>query len=553
MDCESPKELQVVRPALTVTKRDHAYQYNPRKKRGLCERAGERARESCRCERGRAWEAVTARLPILSWLPRYDARAAFMGDAISGVTVAIMHIPQGMAYALLGGLPPVVGLYMAFFPLLMYVVMGTSPHISIGTSAVVSILMGQAVGDLSSSTEESPQGNQNESLLRDVVNGTSLTYTPVQVATTLSFAVGFWQIVFGLLHLGDLFRKFLSDMLISGFTTGVAFHVLTSQVKSLFGIAVPRYNGPFNMIKTYMDVISKLLSANVAVMIISCITIVILVINNELIKPRVKKVTNLPIPIELMAVVAGTAASYFGELNKNYGVRVVGDIPTGLPSPSLPPFELLPRLVVTGFIVGLLGFTTTFSMATLLAKKNGYSVDATQELYAQGMSNVFGSFFSNGPVAVSMSRSLIQEGVGGVTLITPLITCVFILLILLFVGPLFETLPNCVLSSIIAVALKGMFVQFRELVALWPVSKLDALIWISSFLACVVVNIDYGLFVGIGVSIMVLLYRSQSPSLRRLGRVPGTDLYLDCDRYEATEEVTGVRVVSVSGPFRKLG
>ncbi|XP_037796739.1 solute carrier family 26 member 6-like [Penaeus monodon] len=543
-----PEELQVVRPALTVTKRDHTYQYNPGEKRGLCETLSNHVRESCRCDRDRAWGAVKAKLPILSWLPRYNFRTDFVGDVISGTTVAIMHIPQGMAYALLGGLPPVVGLYMAFFPVLMYVIMGTSPHVSMGTSAVISMMMGQAVGDLSSSIEErSPQGSRNESLVQDSVNGTSVTYTPIQVASALSLVVGFWQIVFGLLHLGEVFGRFLSDMLISGFTTGLAFQVLTSQVKSLFGISVPRHSGPFSIINTYVDIIGQLLSANVTVIIVSSITIIILVINNELIKPRVKKVTKLPIPIELLAVVAGTVASFFLDLRKNYNVRVVGDIPTGLPSPSVPPLELLPRLVVTGFIVGLVGYTTTFSMAKLFAKKKGYAVDATQELYAEGASNVFGCFFSNGPVAASMSRSLIQEGVGGVTLITPLISCVFILLILLFVGPLFETLPNCVLSSIIVVSLKGMFMQFHELAALWPVSKLDAIIWVSTFLTCVVINIDYGLFVGIGVSVLVLLSRSQSPSLRRLGRVPGTDLYLDCDKYATAQEIAGIRVVRIAG------
>ncbi|XP_047492270.1 solute carrier family 26 member 6-like isoform X2 [Penaeus chinensis] len=481
-----PEELQVVRPALTVTKRDHTYQYSPGEKRG-------------------------------------------------------------MAYALLAGLPPVAGLYMAFFPVLVYVLMGTSPHVSMGTSAVVSMMMGQAVGDLSSSTEGSPEGSRNESLIQDSANGTSETYTPLQVASALSLVVGVWQIVFGLLHLGEVFGRFLSDMLISGFTTGLAFQVLTSQVKSLFGISVPRHSGPFSIINTYVDIISQLLSANITVIIVSTITIIILVINNELIKPRVKKVTKLPVPIELMVVVAGTVASYFLDLNKNYNVRIVGDIPTGMPSASVPPLELLPRLVVTGFIVGLVGYTTTFSMAKLFAKQKGYTVDATQELYAEGASNVFGGFFSNGPVAASMSRSLIQESVGGVTLVTPLISSGFILLILLFVGPLFETLPNCVLSSIIVVSLKGMFMQFHELVALWPVSKLDAIIWVSTFLTCVVINIDYGLFVGIGVSVLVLLSRSQSPSLQRLGRVPGTDLYLDCDKYATAQEVAGIRVVRIGG------
>ncbi|KAG7166010.1 Solute carrier family 26 member 6-like 2, partial [Homarus americanus] len=314
-------------------------------------------------------------------------------------------------------------------------------------------------------------------------------------------------VLLAVVQLGEVFSMFLSDMLISGFTTGVAVHVVTSQVKYLFGISVPRFNGPFRLIYTYKEVVTRLTSANPMVMGLSALFM-------------------------LLVVVTGTAVSYLANLSNTYHVQVVGEIPTGLPSPSEPPLELLSRVAMDAFIIGVISYTTTFSMAKIFAKRQGYTVDAKQELYSQGASNLFGSFFSCGPMAAAMSRSLIQEAVGGVTLITSFISCLFILIVLLFIGPVFETLPNCVLSTIIVVSLKGLFLQFHDLAALWATSKLDALIWVVTFSVSVIVDIDYGLMAGVGMSLLVLLARNQCPPTARLGHA---------------EEVAGVRIFQFGG------
>ncbi|XP_071514884.1 prestin-like isoform X2 [Panulirus ornatus] len=547
-------DIRVVRPALTVAHRSQKYRCRDTDKRGVRVRVNGRVRTWCQCSRQRVWESMATRLPILDWLPRYSPRAALLGDFIGGATVGIMHIPQGMAYALLAGLPPITGLYMAFFPVLIYVFLGTSHHVSMGTFAVACLMMEKVVGELSTvepgGTASPPLSNATvEMPTNDSTFPDDLTtrYTSQQVAAVLALMVGIWEVSLAVVQLGELFSMFLSDMLVSGFTTGVAFHVLTSQVKYLFGVPVPRYNGPFKLIYTYWDLFQRLASVNPAVLIMSAVSIVILVFNNEVLKPRAKKYTNLPIPIELLVVVVGTAVSYLANLEGNYGVRVIGDIPTGLPTPSTPPVELLPDVAVDAFIIGVVGYTSTFSMSKIFARRQGYSVDATQELYAQGLSNMFGSFFSCGPMAASLSRSLIQEAVGAATLLTALISCVFIVLILLFVGPAFETLPNCVLASIIVVSLKALFLQLYDLVALWAVSRLDALIWLATFAVSVVVDIDYGLMVGVGVSLVVLLARSQRPPTARLGHIPHTDLYLDVAKYDMAVEVAGVRIFQFGG------
>lgn len=537
----------VVRPALTVSQRARDYHYQQQDKPGLAKTLQKKVRDSFACSGSCLKTSITSKLPILTWLPAYNPRDSLLGDIIAGVTIAIMHIPQGMAYALLAGLPPIIGLYMAFFPLLMYSILGTSRHCSMGTFAVVCLMTGKVVGDWST---QSSMPSEAASRAAEMMNNTSsgVEYTPVQVAAVVAFLIGIFQVVLGVLQLGSL-CVFLSDMLVSGFTTGAAVHVMTSQIKYLFGLQVQRYSGPLRIIYTYKDIISQVLHANPAAMVISGLTIATLAFNNEVLKPWVRTKTKIPVPIELLVVICGTVASYFGHLNQNYDIRIVGQIPTGIPSPALPPFELLPSVVVDCIVISIVAYTVSYSMAKIFAKRHNYQVDATQELYALGLSNVFGSFFGCGPIAASLSRSLIQEAVGGVTQITSFICCGLIVLVLLFIGPLFETLPNCVLSSIIVVALKGMFMQFLDLKRIWKVSRMDAAIWISAFLGVVIIDIDYGLLLGILVSLIVLLCRTQQPKTCRLGHIPNTDLYLDVSKYSAALEVPTVSIFHFGGPI----
>ncbi|XP_069945248.1 prestin isoform X2 [Cherax quadricarinatus] len=541
-------EMCVVRPTLNITQRASKYHYTPPHKLGLFESLQINSKKSCACSGRCLKSAITARVPILSWLPSYDFRSSLLGDVLSGITVAIMHIPQGMAFALLGGLPPITGIYMAFFPLLIYALLGSSRHCSMGSFAVVCLMTGKVVGELATSPDTDGasilSGNDTESLLMD----TRQTYTAVQVAAIVALMNGIVEIILGMLSVGSL-CVFLSDMLVSGFTTGAAFHVLTSQIKYLLGIQVPTYNGPLKIIHTYGGIFSQIMSSNPAEVVISAITISVMAINSEVLKPWFRKKTKIPIPIELIVVSIGTTVSYLANLYDVYHIRIVGEIPTGLPEPTLPPFELMPTVLVDSIVISVVAYVVSFSMARIFAKRHNYSIDANQELYALGASNVFGSFFGCAPIAVSLARSLIQEAAGGVTQITSFVCCFLLLFVLLFIGPVFETLPNAVLSSIIVVALKGMFMQVRDLKRVWGVSRPDAMIWLASFLGVVIIDIDYGLLLGIVTSLVVLLYRSQQPKTARLGRVPNTDVYLNVNKYSMTAEVPTVSIFQFIGPL----
>ncbi|XP_050304506.1 solute carrier family 26 member 6-like isoform X2 [Anthonomus grandis grandis] len=455
-----------------------------------------------------------------------------------------MHIPQGMAYAMLGNVPAVVGIYMAFFPVLIYFIFGTSKHNSMGTFSVACLMTGKAVIQFSDPAYFTSTGSTV-----NVDNSTTVEptgYSPIEVATAVTFIVALFQLGMYFLRLGAA-SALLSETLVSGFTTGAAVHVLVSQVKDLLGLNLPKFKGYFANVYIITAVIENIRDVNTTAIIISIVTITISAINNDHFKPLVAKVSPFPFPMELVAVVVGTLVSKYCYLHTNYGITIVGDIPVGLPTPTAPPFELLPSLVVDGITTAIVSYTINLSMALIFAQKLDYEVDANQELLAMGLSNVFGSFFSCMPVCASLSRSLIQQVVGGVTQIASIVSCLILLVVLLWIGPFFEPLPKAVLASIIVVALKGMFLQVLDFWKFWKLSKIDALVWIGTFITVVFIGIDIGLLCGVALSLATIFVLSFRPHTCLLGQVPSTDLYLDIARYKAAKEVEGIKIFHYSG------
>ncbi|XP_076240598.1 prestin isoform X2 [Calliopsis andreniformis] len=372
------------------------------------------------------------------------------------------------------------------------------------------------------------------------------TYTPMQVATAVTLMVGIYQIVMYIFHLG-IMSTLLSEPLVNSFTTGAAVYVLISQIKDLLGLKIPKQKGYFKLIFTLVDVFKEIQNTNLAAVIVSLITIICLVCNNELLKPWASKKCSMPIPIELIAVVSGTLISRYFCLSEKYNIQDVGDIPTGLPAPEIPTFDLLHLVAVDSIAITMVSYTITISMALIFAQKLNYKINSNQELLAMGLSNVFGSFFSCMPVSASLSRSLIQQTVGGRTQIASIISCLILLTILLWIGPFFEPLPRCVLASIIVVALKGMFQQASEFKKFWKLNKYDASIWIVTFLIVVIVNIDIGLLMGIIMSLAIILLQSIRPYTCLLGHIPKTDLYLDMSRFKAVVEIPGIKMFHYCG------
>ncbi|XP_076165070.1 prestin isoform X2 [Ptiloglossa arizonensis] len=492
------------------------------------------------------WKScMTSIFPSINWLRNYNWKESIMSDIISGLTVAVMHIPQGMAYALLGNVPPVVGIYMAFFPVLVYFFFGTSKHVSMGTFAVVCLMTGKTVMTYSIPHNEFTSSNTSE-VMFNYTREHLYKYTPMEVATAVTLMVGIYQIVMYIFHLG-IISTLLSEPLVNSFTTGAAVYVLISQIKDLLGLKLPKQKGYFKLIFTLIDVFKEIQNTNLAAVVVSSITITSLVCNNELLKPWASKRCSIPIPIELIAVVSGTLISKYFHLSDKYNIQDVGDIPTGLPAPEIPTFNLLHLVAIDSIAITMVSYTITISMALIFSQKLNYKINSNQELLAMGMSNIFGSFFSCMPVSASLSRSLIQQTVGGRTQIASIVSCLILLTILLWIGPFFEPLPRCVLASIIVVALKGMFQQAKQLIKFWKLNKYDALIWIVTFLIVVIVNIDIGLLLGIMMSLVIILLQSIRPYTCLLGHIPNTDLYLDLSRYKAAMEIPGLKIFHYCG------
>ncbi|KAH9504783.1 hypothetical protein Btru_061948 [Bulinus truncatus] len=373
----------------------------------------------------------------------------------------------------------------------------------------------------------------------------------VGYAMAVTFCVGIIQITLGFLRMGFL-TTFLSDPLISGFTTGAAIHVFSSQIKSAFGVTVKRFSGPLKLIFSYHDFFSHLNHPNLVTMTITIVTILFLFAIKEGINDNKKfkeKFKGIPIPGELIVLIIGTVLSKHLELHTKFNVEVIGHIPKGFPKVSLTFVKYLPDVIGESFAICFTAFATSFAIAKILADKNNYMVDPNQELIAHGMSNFLGSMCSSYCSAASLSRSMIQEGVGGKTQIVGLISSVLVVIVLLALGPMFEDVPNSILAAIVIVSLKGLFLQFTELRRLWKVSKVDYTVWLVTFFATVFLDVDLGLLIGLIYNLLPILLRTQNPYSCLLGRLPNTDIYVDCNIYTDAMPVPGIKIFKYESPL----
>uniref|UniRef100_A0A8C1VLI7 Solute carrier family 26 member 5 n=1 Tax=Cyprinus carpio TaxID=7962 RepID=A0A8C1VLI7_CYPCA len=475
-------------------------------------------------------------LPILTWLPSYPLKQYLFGDIVSGISTGVMQLPQGLAYAMLAAVPPVFGLYSSFYPVLLYTFFGTSKHISIGTFAVISLMIGGVA------VREAPDSMfaVNGTNASQVVDFEARDARRVEVVVALTTLVGIIQFVLGLLRFGFL-AIYLTEPLVRGFTTAAAVHVSVSQIKYLLGVHTARFNGPLSVVYSLDAVFRNIASTNVVTLIIGLVCTVFLYFIKDL-NERFKKKLPIPIPGEIIVVIVSTGISYGMVMSENYGVEVVGNIPTGLLPPKIPDFSVFPNLFPDAFAISVVGFSIAISLAKTFALKHGYSVDGNQELIALGLCNFVSSFFHTFAVTASMSRSLVQESTGGHTEIAGLLASLLVLLVVVAIGFVFQPLPTTVLAAIIMVNLLGMFRQMKDIPALWRTSKIELAIWLVSFFASVLLGLDYGLVVAMGFAILTVIYRTQCPKNALLGQIPDTGLYFDVDEYEEAEECSGIKI-----------
>uniref|UniRef100_A0AAZ3NZU0 STAS domain-containing protein n=1 Tax=Oncorhynchus tshawytscha TaxID=74940 RepID=A0AAZ3NZU0_ONCTS len=480
-----------------------------------------------RCSGPKLKSCMLSSVPVLSWLPRYSLRDNAIGDLISGISVGIMHLPQGMAYALLAAVPPVFGLYSSFYPILIYFIFGSSKHISVGTYAVMSVMIGGVTERLAPDTNFMMYDNAtNQSMVNVLARDTER----VKVAAAVTFLSGLFQMLLGLVKFGFVVT-YLSEPLVRGYTTGAAIHVIVSQLKYTFGISPKRHSGPFALIFTVIEVCYLVPETNIGTLVVSLVSIIGLVMVKELNTYLGKKLP-VPIPVELLGIIIATVVSWQVNLEGKYGVEVVGEIPSGLQPPVMPTASLFGQVIGDAFALSVVGYGIAISLGRIFALKYGYKVDSNQELIALGLSNTIGGVFQCFAISCSMSRTMVQESTGGKTQ-TEVVLCVIV------IGGCLSV-HQAVLAAIIYVNLQGMMKQFMDIPTLWKSNKVDMLVWVATLILTVLFNPDIGLAASIAFSMLTVIFRTQLPKYSLLGQVPETDIYRPVENYNQVNEIPGV-------------
>ncbi|CAF1109888.1 unnamed protein product [Adineta ricciae] len=484
--------------------------------------------------------AILERIPLIRCLKDYKIRQNLYGDIMAGIIVAIMHIPQGMAYGVLTTLPPVHGLYVSFYPVVVYMIFGTCPHLSIGTFAVISLMVAQAIeGILSSPMHVISNGNEtfsNESI-------PSLIDEKIRISTTLALLVGLIQILLFFLRLGFL-SVYLTEPFISGFTSGSAVHVLTSQLPLMFGVKSPRgIKGPFKIPKFYIKLVHIVLRRINWVSSAIGLTSIVLLYFAKYLNERFKAKIRIVLPLELVLIIIGTVLSHFTHLHEDFGISIVGEIKRGLPPPALPTFDNVNQLILPAITIAAVSFSISISMAKMFSRKHGYKVSSNQELLAYGMANVLSSFFQCYPNAGSLSRSVVQEGSGGKTLLIGGFSSIVLASVIVALTPLFRSLPMTCLAAIIIVNLKGLIFQIKDLIFYFRISLLECILWTVTFVSVVLFDVDIGLYVGICTSFVINTVRTQKPRFVTLGQVDTTGIYKNVVYFPLAHQYDRIKIL----------
>ncbi|PSL47077.1 SulP family sulfate permease [Salsuginibacillus halophilus] len=434
-------------------------------------------------------------------------------DITAGIIVAIMLIPQGMAYAMLAGMPPVSGLYAATLPLIIYALFGTSRQLAVGPVAMVSLLIFSGVSPL-------------------VEPGTE---SYIQHVWLLALMVAVIQWLMGVFKLGVI-TKFISHAVISGFTSAAAVLIALSQLDHLLGFSIEASDNVFLII---YEAVMRAAETHIMTLILGLMLLFILL--------GAKRVPRIPAP--LAAVVIGIGVTYMLNLPEA-GVEIVGDVPSGLPPLSLPVIDLavITALLPSAITISIIGYAESYAMAKILASRDKYRIEPNHELKGLGLANGAAAFTSGMPVTGGFSRSAVNYDSGAKTGLASIVTAVLILLTLLFLTPVFYYLPQAALAAIILAAVYKL-IDVKEAVHLWKVKRSDAYVLIITFTATLMFGIELGLLIGVLFSLTVYLWKSGNPHMTELRYVEDEDIYRNPDRFPDGKAIPGVLIYRIDAPL----
>jgi len=440
-------------------------------------------------------------IPLLEWLPKYK-KEYLSGDLSAGLTVGIMLIPQGMAYAMIAGLPPVFGLYAALIPQVIYGILGTSRQLSVGPVAMDSLLVASGLGALSLSGIDEY----------------------ISMAIFLALFMGAIQFILGVVRMGFLVN-FLSKPVISGFTSAAALIIGLSQLKHLLGTQIERSNQIHILLLNALKTIDQ---TNLVALGLGIAAIVVI--------KALKRLHNR-IPGALIVTVSGIVITYVFRLDQ-LGLSIVQEVPSGLPSFGVPTVaqDRIGELFPIAMTLALIAFMEAISVAKAIEEKHKLNeVKPNQELIALGLSNVVGALFQSYPTTGGFSRTAVNDQAGANSTLASFISAAIVGLTLLFLTPLFYYLPNTVLAAIIMVAVFGL-IDFHYPRTLWKNRKDEFALLIFTFIITLTVGIKEGILFGVLLSLLLLVYRSSSPHFAVLARVNNSPYYRNVRRFSS--EVT---------------
>ena len=460
-------------------------------------------------------------LPILEWGRRYD-RDTLVSDLVAAIIVTMMLIPQSLAYALLAGLPPEIGLYASVAPLLLYAVFGTSRVLAVGPVAVVSLMTAAAIGE-------------------HAVAGSPQYWA---VAITLAFLSGVMLLIMGVLRLGFL-ANFLSHPVISGFISASGLLIAASQLKTLMGVKAEGHN----VIDLAQALISQLPHIHVLTLVVGVLATAFLFWVRKGLKPLLIRVGLNARLADVLAKAGPVAAIAVTALLawildwKGQGLRLVGGVPQGLPPLTLPLWDLAlwQSLAMPALLISVVGFVESVSVGQTLAAKRRQRIEPNQELVALGASNLSAAFTGGFPVTGGFARSVVNFDAGAQTPAAGVYTALGITLASLFLTPALYFLPQATLSATIIVAVLSL-VDLGMLKRTWAYSRTDFLAALATLLMTLVQGVEVGLVVGVAVSLVLFLYRTSRPHIAEVGQVPGTEHFRNVLRHHVA---TSPRLVSL--------
>ncbi|KAE8710282.1 Sulfate transporter 3.1 [Hibiscus syriacus] len=464
--------------------------------------------------------------PILQWGPTYSLNL-FKSDVVSGLTIASLAIPQGISYAKLANLPPIVGLYSSFVPPLVYAVLGSSRDLAVGPVSIASLILG--------------------SMLRQEVSPVNDPVLFLQLAFTSTFFAGFFQASLGFLRLG-LIVDFLSKATLIGFMAGAAIIVSLQQLKALLGIT--HFTKKMGLVPVLSSVFHNTKEWSWQTILMGFFFLVFLLLARyfSIKKPKLFWVSA---GAPLVSVILSTLL-VFAFKAQRHGISVIGKLQQGLNPPSWNMLQFhgshLGLSIKTGLVTGIISLTEGVAVGRTFAALKDYKVDGNKEMMAIGLMNMIGSTTSCYVTTGAFSRSAVNHNAGAKTAVSNVIMSVTVMVTLLFLMPLFQYTPNVVLGAIIVSAVVGL-IDIPAACQIWKIDKFDFVVMLCAFFGVIFISVQDGLAIAVGISIFKILLQITRPKTVMLGNIPGTNIFRDLDHYKESMKIPGFLILSIEAPI----